>query len=130
MSDYKEELARIEADLARAKRTAAERGTLGGTVENGTRILALSRTFGDDVAELRVYLQEYKSHPVVQLGTWRGDEAGRWFIERDRQCRVRRSELVHVIKALLRIVRILDGEEQPWDLPGAEAEDSTLRCWD
>ena len=119
MNNYKHELAELQEELNRARRQAAETGTLGGTVENGTKITALSRTFQDDVQELRVYLQQYEGNPVVQIGLWKCDEAGRWFILPNKQCKLRRSELVHVIEALLRIARILNGEEEPsWDLSG------------
>lgn len=120
MKDYSKDLADLQAELNRARRQAAETGTLGGTVENGTLITALDRTFREDVAELRIYLQEYEGHPVVQIGPWKRDGVGRWFITPDRQARVRRSELVHVIEALLRIVRILNGDE-PWEVRGRAA---------
>ena len=116
MMDYSHELAELQEELNRARRQAAESGTLGGTQENGTRITALSRTFRDDVQELRIYLQEFEGNPVIQIGPWKCDEAGRWFIVPNRQCRVRRSELVHVIEALLRIARILRGEEPGWSV--------------
>jgi hypothetical protein len=116
MMDYSNELAELQEELNRARRHAADTGTLGGTQENGTRITSLSRTFRDDVQELRIYLQEYEGNPVIQIGTWKGDEAGRWFIVPNRQCRIRRSEIMHVIEALLRIARILNGEEPGWSV--------------
>jgi hypothetical protein len=112
MMDYSNELAELQEELNRARRHAADTGTLGGTQENGTRITALSRTFRDDVQELRIYLQEFEGNPVIQIGPWKCDEAGRWFIIPNRQCRIRRSEIVHVVKALLQIAGILNGEEQ------------------
>ena len=114
--DYSKELEELQEQFARARRQAAETGTLGGTQENGTRITSLSRTFRDDVQELRIYLQEFEGNPVIQIGTWKGDEAGRWFIVPNRQCRIRRSEVVHVIEALLRIAQILNGEEPGWSV--------------
>jgi hypothetical protein len=116
MMDYSNELAELQEQLDRARRHAAETGTLGGTQENGSRITALSRTFRDDVQELRIYLQEFEGNPVIQIGPWKCDEAGRWFIVPNRQCRLRRSEVVHVIEALLRIARILRGEEPGWSV--------------
>lgn len=116
MNDYSKELSELQDELTRARRQAVESGTLGGTQENGTRITSLSRTFRDDVQELRVYLQEFEGNPVIQIGPWKCDGAGRWFIAPDRQCKLRRSELVHVIEALLRIARILNGEEPGWSV--------------
>lgn len=109
--DYSKELEELREQFALARRQAAESGTLGGTQENGTRIMSLSRTFRDNVQELRIYLQEFEGNPVVQIGPWRCDEAGRWFIVSDRQCRIRRSEIIHVVKALLQIAGILNGED-------------------
>ena len=114
--DFSKELDELQEQFARARRQAAEAGTLGGTQENGTRITALSRTFREDVQELRIYLQEFEGNPVIQIGPWKCDEAGRWFIVPNRQCRIRRSEIVHVIEALLRIARILNGEEPGWSV--------------
>ena len=108
---YSKELEELREQFALARRQAAESGTLGGTQENGTRIMSLSRTFRDNVQELRIYLQEFEGNPVVQIGPWRCDEAGRWFIVSDRQCRIRRSEIIHVVKALLQIAGILNGED-------------------
>ena len=109
--DYSKELEELREQFALARRQAAESGTLGGTQENGTRIMSLSRTFRDNVQELRIYLQEFEGNPVVQIGPWRCDEAGRWFIVSDRQCRIRRSEIIHLVKALLQIAGILNGED-------------------
>lgn len=70
----------VSLRLSRARRQALESGTLGGTQENGTRITSLSRTFRDDVQELRIYLQEFEGNPMIQVGPWKCDEASRWFI--------------------------------------------------
>ena len=77
MNDYSKELAELQDELTRARGLATDAGTLGGKQENGTRIIALSRTFRDDVQELRIYLHEFEGNPVIQIGPWKCDEDGR-----------------------------------------------------
>ncbi len=86
-----------------------------GTLENGNRLLEIRREFQDKVSALRVYLQEYRGRPIVEVSVWNRDSEGHWWIT-PRHCKIREYELLRVIEVLMKAARILDGHEQPdWE---------------
>lgn len=122
MSDH-EYLDELRAKLAELTGGEGIQRLTDGTQVQGRQVAAIPRPYNDE--EVRIILQDFKGTPVTQIGLWRTDEVGRSWIKKDRQYRIRRSELVPVIDGLMEVLRILrDG----WE-PGDSAKMGSNQSW-